>query len=684
MRRLRRIKILATLGPASSDSAMIRKLFEAGADVFRINMSHTSHDKMRELVKTIRNVEISYGRPIGILVDLQGPKLRLGAFAEGSTQLKNGQSFVLDSDKTPGDNSRVQLPHPEILAALRPGHALLLDDGKVRLIAEETSPERAVTRVVIGGKMSDRKGVSLPDTDLPVSAMTPKDRADLEAALVTGVDWIALSFVQRAEDVNEAKRMIRGRAAVMAKIEKPQAIDRLAEILEVSDALMVARGDLGVELPLERVPSLQKQMTRMARRAGKPVVIATQMLESMIQSPVPTRAEVSDVATAVYEGADAIMLSAESAAGKFPVEAVSTMNRIGEEVERDPTYRSVLTAQRPEPEATVGDAIADAARQIAETLELSAIICWTSSGSTAIRVARERPKPPVVAITPNLATGRKLSVVWGVHCVVAEDAHDQDDMVDRAGSIAFRDGFAEGRPARHHRRRRAARHRRHHQHGAHRLCRDAKTATRRSDGDARLQLLQRRVQRDLRIQQFRHRAAGLRHARQFLKLRVVGAGDLRRQRQMNRGDRKTVAYFLQRDVGLGFHVLGGELGFAQDQRQRHGEAGGMRGADQFFRIGAGLALEAAGEAVGIVAERAALGRDRALAVLDAALPFGRSVMSSSSVMLLAPSVGVIDYAAVVADGCVKARVGRGGIFRRRPASSPAAPPAPRGRGRGRP
>ena len=296
---------------------------------------------MRELVSTIRNVESSYGRPIGILVDLQGPKLRLGAFAEGSTQLKNGQNFVLDSDKTPGDNNRVQLPHPEILAALRPGHALLLDDGKVRLIAEETSPERAVTRVVIGGKMSDRKGVSLPDTDLPVSAMTPKDRADLEAALVTGVDWIALSFVQRAEDVNEAKRMIRGRAAVMAKIEKPQAIDRLGEIIEASDALMVARGDLGVELPLERVPSLQKQMTRMARRAGKPVVIATQMLESMIQAPVPTRAEVSDVATAVYEGADAIMLSAESAAGKFPVEAVSTMNRIGEEVERDPTYRSV-------------------------------------------------------------------------------------------------------------------------------------------------------------------------------------------------------------------------------------------------------------------------------------------------------------------------------------------------------
>src|ERR1700761_1816993 len=283
MRRLRRIKILATLGPASSDSAMIRRLFEAGADVFRINMSHTSHDKMRELVATIRNVESSYGRPIGILVDLQGPKLRLGSFAEGAIQLKNGQSFTLDSDKTPGDATRVMLPHPEILAALKPGHALLLDDGKVRLIAEECSPDHAVTRVVIGGKMSDRKGVSLPDTDLPMSAMTQKDKADLEAALVTGVDWIALSFVQRAEDVVEAKKMIRGRAAVMAKIKKPQAIDRLAEIIDASDALMVARGDLGVELPLERVPSLQKQMTRMARRAGKPVVVATQMLESMIQ-----------------------------------------------------------------------------------------------------------------------------------------------------------------------------------------------------------------------------------------------------------------------------------------------------------------------------------------------------------------------------------------------------------------
>ncbi|MBV8699213.1 MAG: pyruvate kinase, partial [Bradyrhizobium sp.] len=388
-----------------------------------------------------RAVEKDFGRPIGILADLQGPKLRVGTFKDDKVMLEKGAQFVLDDDATPGDASRVYLPHPEILAALEPGHTMLLDDGKIRLTTIETSPKRAVTRVEVGGKLSARKGVSLPDTTIGSSALTEKDRTDLEACLDAGVDWVALSFIQRPEDIAEAKKITRGRASVMAKIEKPQAVARLDEILDLSDALMVARGDLGVELPLERVPGLQKQMTRLARRAGKPVVIATQMLESMIQAPVPTRAEVSDVATAVFEGADAIMLSAESAAGKFPVEAVSTMNRIGEEVERDPTYRGVLSAQRPEPESTAGDAIADAARQIAETLDLPAIICWTSSGSTAIRVARERPKPPVVAITPNIATGRKLSVVWGVHCVVAEDARDQDDMVDRAGSIAFRDGF---------------------------------------------------------------------------------------------------------------------------------------------------------------------------------------------------------------------------------------------------
>jgi pyruvate kinase len=442
MRRLRRIKIVATLGPSSSDRATIANLFRAGADVFRINMSHTSHQRMRELVLFIRSVEEENGRPIGILVDLQGPKLRVGAFAEGPVTLDKGQTFTLDADPAPGDAQRVQLPHPEIFAAIAPGHALLLDDGKVRLVATEVEDARIHTRVEVGGRLSDRKGVSLPDTTLAFSALASKDRSDLEAALAADADWIALSFIQRPEDIAEARKITRGRAGVMAKIEKPQAVKRLGEILEFTDALMVARGDLGVEMPLEQVPGIQKHMTRSARRAGKPVVVATQMLESMISSPVPTRAEVSDVATAIFEGADAVMLSAESAAGQYPVEAVTTMNRIAEEVENDPIYQTILQGQRAEPEATGADAIAAAARQIAETLELSAIVCWTSSGATGLRVARERPRPPVVAISPSLATGRRLSLVWGVHCIVAEDARDQDDMVERACRLAFRDGFA--------------------------------------------------------------------------------------------------------------------------------------------------------------------------------------------------------------------------------------------------
>ena len=356
--------------------------------------------------------------------------------------LDNGTAFAFDQDAKPGDVNRVQLPHPEIFAGIEAGHRLLLDDGKIRLAVTAASRERIVTTVEVGGKLSDRKGVSLPDTLIPFSALTPKDRSDLDAALDTGIDWIGLSFIQRPEDIAEAKKITRGRAAVMAKIEKPAAVHRLDDIMDVTDAIMVARGDLGVEMPLEKVPGIQKQLTRAARRAGKPVVVATQMLESMISSPVPTRAEVSDVATAIFDGADAIMLSAESAAGQFPVEAVSTMNRIAEEVESEEGYRAIMEAQHAEPEATGADAIAAAARQIADTLDLSAIICWTFSGSTALRVARERPQVPIVAISPNLAAGRKLSVAWGMHCIVAEDARDQDDMIERACRLAFRDGFA--------------------------------------------------------------------------------------------------------------------------------------------------------------------------------------------------------------------------------------------------
>ncbi|WP_026191275.1 MULTISPECIES: pyruvate kinase [Methylosinus] len=443
MRRLRRVKIIATLGPASVEKTVVAGLSTAGADVFRINMSHTDHAGLAAYVRMIREIEAETGRAIGILVDLQGPKLRIGAFADGPVHLRKGDHFVLDADPTPGDAVRVQLPHPEILQALKIGDAILIDDGKVRLHVVETSDDMARAVVDIGGRVSNRKGVSLPDTDIPITSMTPKDRADLDAALIEGVDWVAISFVQRAEDVLEVKRVVGPRALVMAKIEKPQAIARLDEIIEQSDALMVARGDLGVEVPLEKVPSLQKRITRAARRLGKPVVVATQMLESMILAPLPTRAEVSDVATAVYEGADAVMLSAESAAGQFPIEAVATMSRIAEEVETDGVYRSILNAQRnAPPNPTAADAIAVAARDVAETLDSMAICAWTASGATALRIARERPRPPILALTPNRDTARRLALVWGVHALETQDARDVEDMVDRASVNSLGEGFA--------------------------------------------------------------------------------------------------------------------------------------------------------------------------------------------------------------------------------------------------
>ena len=441
-RRSRRVKIIATLGPASADRETIAALFAAGADVFRINMSHASHDAMRERVAMIRALEEEAGRPIGILVDLQGPKLRLGTFAEGGADLHKGDAFTLDSDPKPGDATRVQLPHPEILSSLAPNHRILIDDGKVMLRVAEAEQLRSRTIVEVAGRVSNKKGVSLPDTTIPTSAMTDKDRADLLAALEENIDWIALSFVQRPEDVAEVKAIARGRALVMAKIEKPQAVERLEEIMAVADAFMVARGDLGVEMPLERVPGIQKTLTRLGRRLGKPVVVATQMLESMITSPVPTRAEVSDVATAVFEGADAIMLSAESASGQYPREAVATMNRIAEAVESEGIYPSIIEAQRATPEATGADAIAEATRQVAETLGLKVICAWTSSGSTGLRIARERPRSSILALTPHEEVARRLAVVWGLHPIVTDDARDERDMAERACRYALIEGFA--------------------------------------------------------------------------------------------------------------------------------------------------------------------------------------------------------------------------------------------------
>lgn len=442
MRRNRKVKILATLGPASSEEAMIEKLFLAGADLFRINMSHASHDVMRTLIARIRNVEKRMGRPIGILADIQGPKLRVGKFADTKVTLTPGQTFTLDNNEAPGDQTRVFLPHPEILESVKAGDRLLIDDGKLHLKAVKCNGKSIVTEVISGTSISDRKGVSLPDTLLAVGVLTEKDRADIEAVLATDdVDWVALSFIQRPEDLAEVRKMARGRVGIMSKIEKPQALERIEEIIELSDALMVARGDLGVEMPLESVPGIQKQLTRACRKAGKPVVVATQMLESMITAPVPTRAEVSDVATAVFEGADAVMLSAESASGAYPVEAVSTMASIAQRVEEDQYFTGIIHAQRSEPNPTGADAISLAARQIAETLKLNAIVCYTASGTTGLRASRERPAMPILALSPIVKTARRLSLAWGLHCVVTEDATDLDDMVNRACRIVVGEGF---------------------------------------------------------------------------------------------------------------------------------------------------------------------------------------------------------------------------------------------------
>lgn len=421
MRRLRNVKIVATLGPASSSYEMIRALHEAGADVFRLNMSHGTHDDIRARHEIIRKVEADCGSPIAILADLQGPKLRVGVFANGAEELVEGSSFRLDLSDAPGDVTRVQLPHPEIFAALEPGATLLVNDGKIRLRVEGCSKDHADCTVTVGGTISNRKGVNVPDVVLPLAALSQKDRKDLEFVCELGVEWLALSFVQRAEDVIEARALANGRAALVAKIEKPAAVKAYESILAVADGIMVARGDLGVELPVTSVPPIQKRLVRLARAAAKPVIVATQMLESMIEAPVPTRAEVSDVATAIYEGADAIMLSAESAAGKYPIEAVSTMNNTAISVEGDKTYRDVIEASRKSHRITVADGIVAAAREIAEAADIKAICVFTQSGNTVGLVARERPRVPIIALTPLQATARRLCLTWGTTCVICEE-----------------------------------------------------------------------------------------------------------------------------------------------------------------------------------------------------------------------------------------------------------------------
>jgi pyruvate kinase len=442
MRRYRSTKIVATLGPATSTEQSIRALFDAGADVFRFNFSHGSHADHMARYKILRKIENDTGRPIAIMADLQGPKLRVGTFADGPITLKAGDRFRLDLSSEPGTQKRVTLPQPEIFEAISKGTELLLDDGKIRLSVTRHGKDFADTKVITGGPLSERKGVNIPNAVLPLSALSDKDRRDLSFALDMGADWIALSFVQRPEDVAEARRLINGRAAVLIKLEKPAAVDHLQELVEMTDAVMVARGDLGVELPPEQVPALQKRIIKLCRSLGKPVVVATQMLESMIHSPAPTRAEASDVATAVYESADAVMLSAESAAGDYPTESVEMMNRIIRQVEGDDIYRAIIDASHETPEPTISDAITSSARQVAETIGANCIVTYTTSGSTTLRASRERPVVPLLCITTSLTTARRLAIAWGVHAVHIEQQDRFSSVVVRSIEVAKNQDFA--------------------------------------------------------------------------------------------------------------------------------------------------------------------------------------------------------------------------------------------------
>ncbi len=439
----KKVKILATLGPAISGVAAVRQLVENGVNLFRLNFSHGEHADHAQRYQWVREVERELGQPIGILMDLQGPKLRVGRFAEGKVQLVNGQRLRLDLDSTPGDASRVNLPHPEIIEALQPGMSLLLDDGRLRLQVTAKERDAVITQVIAGGELSDRKGVNVPEAVLQLSPLTEKDRRDLSFGLELGVDWVALSFVQRPEDIIEARELIGDRAFLMAKIEKPSAVQHLEAIARLCDAIMVARGDLGVEVPAENVPRIQKDIIRTCRQLGRPVVVATQMLESMRFSPAPTRAEVTDVANAVAEGADAVMLSAETASGDYPQEAVQMMSKIIRQVENGPDFQAQLDVGRPEAEATASDAISCAIRRISSILPVAALVNYTESGASSLRASRERPKAPILSLTPSLDTARRLSVAWGVYSVVNERLHKVEDVTRTALEIAQAQGMAQ-------------------------------------------------------------------------------------------------------------------------------------------------------------------------------------------------------------------------------------------------
>ena len=442
LRRNRNVKIVATLGPASSEKQVVEELFKEGVDVFRLNLSHGTHEEIRNRYRIIREVEKKFERPISILADLQGPKLRCGSFVNQEAELVAGKSFRFDNKSDLGDLTRVNLPDFDVFKGLNLGSTILVNDGKIRLEVKDIGPDFVDTEVVVGGTISDKKGINVPDQVLPLSALSQKDLRDLEFVCDLGIDWLGLSFVQRASDIKNARKLVKGRAAILSKIEKPSAVEAFDEILEETDAVMVARGDLGVELPIETLPPIQKRLVRQCRASGKPVIVATQMMESMITSPVPTRAEVSDVAQAIYEGADAVMLSAESAVGDYPIEAVRTMNSIATEVEKEGTYRQVIESSRTPLKRGVSDAITVAAREVAETTNIKVICCFTHTGTTAALTSRERPRVPIIALTPKIAIARRIALNWGLHCIVTEEVNRFKMAVVNAAKAARKYGFA--------------------------------------------------------------------------------------------------------------------------------------------------------------------------------------------------------------------------------------------------
>jgi pyruvate kinase len=441
--RNRQTKIVATLGPASNSQDMIRKLYHAGVDMFRLNFSHGDHKDHAERVQFIRAVEKETGRPIAILADMQGPKLRVGRFKDGKIDLTIGQKIRLDLDTELGDATRVNLPHPEVINTMPVGSFILLDDGKVRMEIVDRGDGFLVGEIKAGRVLSNNKGFNVPGVVLPLDALTPKDKIDLEAALGMGVDWIAQSFVQKPEDVMEARKLIAGRAALMIKLEKPSALTYLDQMIAQADAVMLARGDLGVEIPPEEVPLAQKRVVRAVRDAGKPIVVATQMMESMIENPSPTRAEVNDVSTAIFDGTDAVMLSAETAAGQYPIEAVEMMDRICRSVEKDNLYRSLINADHPDARKNdAGDAITIAADQVAHDLQAACIVTYTTSGTTCLRAVRQRPAMKVACLTQKLSTARRLAVSYGVHAIVVDEVTSFADAVKLAQQKIGAEGLA--------------------------------------------------------------------------------------------------------------------------------------------------------------------------------------------------------------------------------------------------